>query len=378
MNNFDTIKFIDGDFEMVVNVSLEDSNIWLTVNQICSLFGRNKSTISRHIKNILENNNLVVEEIATKVIKNATKHEQISHRPSTLYNLETILRIGEKIKSDRGLKLKELLEQYLKEKFGENNEVIIYNNGSLNIDVKISPKEDTVYLNQNQIAELFDTTQQNVSFHIKNIVEEGELSIEATHKYFLLVQHEGDRLTKRNIEHFNLDMILSIGYRVKSKNAINFRKWVSTTMKQYMLKGYVLNNDRISISVDNFIQLENDISHIKDEIKEIKQEVFIEPLKDRIIDQGQVYDAHEYLTRLFDKAKKSIVIIDPYFDITGLNYLRLLDKNIVKTVILSNKSTLNEVDISLFKEQYGQLNIVKTNNFHDRYLRDYLFFGFIF
>ena len=94
----------------------------------------------------------------------------------------------------------------------------------------------------------------------------------------------------------------------------------------------------------------------------------MEPLKDRIIDQGQVYDAHEYLIRLFNITKKSIVIIDPYFDMSGLNYLKTLDKNIVKTVILSSKSTINEVDISLFNEQYGPLNIVKTNNFHDRYL----------
>ena len=163
-------------------------------------------------------------------------------------------------------------------------------------------------------------------------------------------------------------MILSIGYRVKSKTAIGFRRWVSNVLKNYMMKGYLLNNDRISISVDNFVRLQNDVNNIKEEIKEIKQEVFIEPKNERIINEGQTFDAHKYLADLFLKVKESVVIIDPYFDISGLDYLKTLSKDVNKYVVLSKKSTLTDKDIESFQNQYGSLNIIRCNDFHDRYL----------
>ena len=239
---------------MDVNVSLEDNDIWLTSSQLCTLFGKTKSTISKHIKNILESDNPICEKARPTVAKKETvqiEGGKTVTRNIDYYNLNLIIAIGHKVNSIRGEKLKKLLEQYLNEKYQDNSNIIIYNNGSLSLPVTISPEEDTVYLNQNQIAELFDTTQPNIAMHIKNIVEEGELTLEATHKYFLLVQNEGGRSIRRSVDYYNLDMILSIGYRVRSKTAIGFRRWTANILKGYMLKKYCLDANRLIVVLEN-------------------------------------------------------------------------------------------------------------------------------
>lgn len=136
------------------------------------------------------------------------------------------------------------------------------------MDVRIAPEEDTVYLSQTQIACLFDTTRQNVSLHIRNILEEGELTLSATHKEFLLVQMEGQREVSRKVDHYNLDMILSIGYRVKSKAAISFRRWTSSVLKECLLKGYAIDERRAVITPDNFVRLINRIDSIDEHYRD--------------------------------------------------------------------------------------------------------------
>ena len=123
------------------------------------------------------------------------------------------------------------------------SEILIYTNedGSTNIEVKL--EDETVWLTQNQMAELFQTTKQNVSSHIKNIFEEGELSENSTVKDYLTVQQEGNRKVSRNVSHYNLDVIISVGYRVKSLRGTQFRIWATQVLKEYMKKGFALNDD---------------------------------------------------------------------------------------------------------------------------------------
>ena len=123
------------------------------------------------------------------------------------------------------------------------NEIIIYQtqDGQTKIDVKL--ENETVWLTQNQMAELFQTTKQNVSSHIKNIFEEGELSENSTVKDYLTVQQEGNRKVSRNVSHYNLDVIISVGYRVKSLRGTQFRIWATQVLKEYMKKGFALNDD---------------------------------------------------------------------------------------------------------------------------------------
>ncbi len=126
-----------------------------------------------------------------------------------------------------------------------NSQFVLYqdDNGVTNVNVRFDGQD--VWLSQQQIALLFDTTQQNVSLHISSIIDEGELSKEATHKYFLLVRQEGNRSVKRQIEHYNLDMIIAIGYRVKSQVATRFRQWATQRLHEYIQKGFTLDDERL-------------------------------------------------------------------------------------------------------------------------------------
>ncbi len=126
-----------------------------------------------------------------------------------------------------------------------NGDIIIYQteDGLTKIDVKL--ENETVWLSQQQMAELYDTTKQNISLHIKNIFEENELNENATVKEFLIVQKEGNRNVERNVKFYNLDMIISLGYRIKSKIATNFRKWATERLKEYMIKGFTMDDERL-------------------------------------------------------------------------------------------------------------------------------------
>jgi len=126
-----------------------------------------------------------------------------------------------------------------------NSQFVLYqdDNGVTNVNVRFDGQD--VWLSQQQIALLFDTTQQNVSLHINSIIDEGELSKEATHKYFLLVRQEGNRSVRRQIEHYNLDMIIAVGYRVKSQVATRFRQWATQRLHEYIQKGYTLDDERL-------------------------------------------------------------------------------------------------------------------------------------
>jgi hypothetical protein len=132
------------------------------------------------------------------------------------------------------------------------SEILIYQTqgGTTKIDVRL--EGETIWLTQNQLAELFQTTKQNISLHIINIYECGELEEDSTVKDFLTVQKEGKRNVKRNVSHYNLDMIISVGYRVNSHVGVHFRRWATQRLKEYIIKGFVLDDERLKQARNNF------------------------------------------------------------------------------------------------------------------------------
>jgi hypothetical protein len=122
--------------------------------------------------------------------------------------------------------------------------------GATKIDVRL--EGETIWLTQNQLAELFQTTKQNISLHIINIYESGELEEDSTVKDFLTVQKEGKRNVKRNVAHYNLDLVISVGYRVNSHVGVHFRRWATQRLKEYIIKGFVLDDERLKQARNNF------------------------------------------------------------------------------------------------------------------------------
>ena len=138
---------------------------------------------------------------------------------------------------------------------GKNdNYLIIYqdDNGLVKVNVRFA--DEDVWLTQGQLAEIYDTTQQNIALHIKNIYADKELADEATHKKYLLVRQEGNRNVQRNIDHYNLDMIIAIGYRVQSQVATRFRRWATERLHEYIQKGFAMDDDRLKQSGNRYFR----------------------------------------------------------------------------------------------------------------------------
>lgn len=176
--------------------------------------------------------------------------------------------------------------------------MVVYNDGE--IELKVSVDEETVWLNRNQISDLFERDVKTIGKHINNILNEGELERNSTVAKFATVQIEGGREVKRDVEFYNLDMILSLGYRVNSKKATKFRQWATSVLKHYIQNGYAINAHKIT--EQRLSTLENDVatikSHIKNNTLEFKQGIFF---------NGQIFDAYALLSNLISSAKSSIV-----------------------------------------------------------------------
>ncbi len=128
---------------------------------------------------------------------------------------------------------------------GMQTELVIFQQDGQPVEVRLDTRCDTVWLTQRQMSALFDTTPENVLMHLKNIFQDGELLEQATAKDFLAVQTEGKRSVQRNLKHYNLDAIISGGYRVSSKRAVQFRQWATRILREHLTQGYTLNRQRL-------------------------------------------------------------------------------------------------------------------------------------
>ncbi|RLD42137.1 MAG: DNA-binding protein, partial [Bacteroidetes bacterium] len=240
------------------------------------------------------------------------------------------------------------------------NEIIIYQPDDLATRIDVRIEDETVWLSQVQMAELFQSTKQNISLHINNIYKEGELEKSSTVKEYLTVQTEGKRQVQRKITIYNLDVIISVGYRVKSKQGTQFRIWANKVLKDYLLKGYALNN-RINRIEDNVHQLSQKVNEID---LQLKTELLP---KQGIFYNGQVFDAWLLIADIIKSAKKSILLIDNYVDETVLAMLDKRKKN-VDAVIYTKKITKQlQTDIEKHNAQYPEIKLKKLTTAHDRF-----------
>ena len=246
----------------------------------------------------------------------------------------------------------------------QTGEIILYQPNE-NVQLEVRLEEESVWLTQQQMTMLFETTKQNVSLHISNIFKEEELLPVSTVKEYLTVQKEGNRLIKRNQKYYNLDVIISVGYRVKSQRGTQFRIWANKVLKDYLLKGYALNQRLLKI--EN--QLENQQTLLAEHSEKI--DFFVRtslPPVEGIFFEGQVFDAHVFVSDLIRNAKKRIVLIDNYIDDT---VLKLLDKRSsgVKATIYTRQITPTlQNDINLHNTQYEPIDVQVFADSHDRFL----------
>ena len=197
-NKFNLIKFEDGEVVLDVNVSPDNETVWLSQEQIAELYQKSRSTITGHINNILSEGELI-GSTSVRI------SDRTNHRPAKIYNLDMITAIGYRIKSSRTTKFKEWALNEIEKFKSQNNQkmalsqYILFNYDEIKLNVNVDPDKDTVWLNKNQLIILFDTTRQNLEYHINNIYSQNELIEEATCKKILQVQIEDNREVWRKI-----------------------------------------------------------------------------------------------------------------------------------------------------------------------------------
>ena len=222
------------------------------------------------------------------------------------------------------------------------DEIILYQPNELaeHIEVRVDEEQETVWLNQYQLAELFETDRTSIVKHLQNIYTSGELDEKATCAKIAQVQKEGNRLIKREVLNYNLDAIISVGYRVNSKRGTQFRIWANRILKDYLLKGYAINTrmNRIEDNVDNLSKKVNEI--------DLQISTHLIPTQGVFFD-GQVFDAYELVSKIIRSARQSIVLINNYIDETTLTHLSKKKKGV--SVTLLTKTINKQLDLDIQK-----------------------------
>ena len=239
----------------------------------------------------------------------------------------------------------------------QENEIVLYQpNETTRIEVRLD--DETVWLTLDQMADLFQRNKSTISRHIKNIFETGELNEDSTVAFFATVQIEGKRRVERNIAFYNLDVIISVGYRVNSYRGVQFRQWANKVLKEYLLKGYSINQ--------RFERLEQRVSHTEEKI-DFFVRTSLPPVEGVFFD-GQIYDAYELVCKLVKSAQKRIILIDNYIDESVLTLLDKRSKGVKAEIYTQHPDAQLRLDIKRHNSQYPAIPVHTLAQSHDRFL----------
>ncbi len=245
------------------------------------------------------------------------------------------------------------------------NEIIIYQPDST-IKLEVRLEDDTVWLTQQQIADLFGVKQPAISKHLKNIFESGELIESSVHSILEYTAADGKSYKTK---FYNLDAILSVGYRVNSRNATLFRQWASKILKEYLLRGYSVNQRFLYMES----RIDRRLSEHDQQIRELsgKVDFFLKtslPPREGVLFDGQIFDAYVFVCDLIRHARKRIILIDNYIDETVLTLLNKRNRGVLATIYTKRIDDNLQLDIERHNDQYAPINVRTAPNIHDRFL----------
>ena len=230
------------------------------------------------------------------------------------------------------------------------------------IRLEVRVENETVWLTQQQMADLFLTTRNNITLHIGNIFKEGELVETSVRKDSLLTATDGK---KYRTKIYNLDVIISVGYRVKSKRGTQFRQWANQILKDYLLKGYSINKNLQDVRIELGAQ-DKRISLLEEKVDFFVRSSL--PPVEGIFFDGQIFDAYVQIVSLIKQAKRSIILIDNYIDETTLTMLSKRDASVSATIYTRQLSNQQQLDIERHNQQYPPITVNICQRNHDRFL----------
>ena len=250
---------------------------------------------------------------------------------------------------------------------GENQIVVYQPNETVRLDVRL--ENETVWLTQSQMAALFGCSTDNIGLHLKNVYAVGELSREATTEDFSVVRLEGSRQVRRTVTCYNLDAIISVGYRVNSVLGVKFRQWATGILKEYLLRGYSVNArlNQLEDKVDRRL-----MAHDKRiEVLEDKVDFFVqtkEPPLQGIFYQNRYWDAKSLLIKFIRRAKKELIVIDAYVGVATLDMLAKRGRGVKVELVTHSNGELAESDFEAFGKQCGKFTKTICGICHDRFI----------
>ena len=243
-------------------------------------------------------------------------------------------------------------------------EIVMYQpDETIRLEVRMDG--ETVWLNQAQMAELFKSSRTNVVEHIQHIYEDEELEEDLTCRKFRQVRQEGKRMVAREIPMYNLDMIISVGYRVNSKRGVKFRQWATRKLKEYILKGYVVNSRIIALE-EHVAKQDTQIQGLKDKVDFFVRSSL--PPVEGIFYDGQIFDAYAHIISLIKQAKRSVVLIDNYIDENTLIMLSKRNTSVSATIYTRQLSQQQQLDLQRHNQQYPPITVNVCQHNHDRFL----------
>jgi hypothetical protein len=248
----------------------------------------------------------------------------------------------------------------------EKNQIILYQpNDTISLEVRLD--NDTIWLTQSQIAVLFGTKRPAITKHINNIYASEELNSDSTCS---ILEHMGnDNMQKYSTKYYNLDVILSVGYRVNSINATRFRQWANKILKEYLLRGYAVNQrfETLENKIDKkFAEQDAKIEHLNKQV-----DFFVRtslPPVEGVFHNGQIFDAYKFATDLIKSAKKSLVLIDNYVDESVLLMLSKRNQGVTAKIYTSQITKQLRLDLQRHHTQYPRIQIARHTTSHDRFL----------
>jgi len=233
-------------------------------------------------------------------------------------------------------------------------EIVLYQpNGTLKLEVRL--EYENVWLTQAQMVTLFGRDQSVISKHISNIFKEGELEKNSVYAKFAYTAADGKVY---EVEHYNLDVIISVGYRVKSVQGTQFRIWANRILKEYVLRGYALNN-----RVD---RLEKRVTKTEEKI-DFFVKTALPPLQG-VFFEGEIFDAYLFVSKLIKSAKKTIILIDNYIDESVLELLSKRQSKVSAEIYTKRITAQLHLDLQKHNTQYAPITISTSDKFHDRFL----------
>ena len=353
-HKYELVKYDDGNISLDVKVSREENTVWLSTEEIGLLFDRNRTAILRHINKIYKNEELFEGATCAKNAQVQTEGDRTVARVIKYYNLDMIVAVGYRVKSTKVESFKKWALDILK--INQQNNALIapiikFECDDLCLDVKVSPEEETVWLTANQMALLFSRDEKTIRKHINNAFNEGEVDQNNTQK--MRVPN-----TNQCVLFYNLNVIISVGYRVKSQRGVLFRKWATSILKQYLLNGYAIDKDRVIAYQSNILNLEADVIDIKKKLKDIEETIYGKNVE--VFYEDEIIEPYAFIRKLFFLAKKEINIIDFYADSFVLSMLTGIKVKI--SIITSSASYLNKEVIP------DNITIIHNDIIHDRFI----------